>query len=94
MAASKLFMLVDRATTSRTFIFQNTKHARSLKEKLVRELSAFCGEYHLMKFHVETRSKTTILWHKLTVNSLASLAHLEPSTPRLDTGKLCQGPRR
>ena len=66
MAASTLVMLVDRATTSRTFIFQNTKHARSLKEKLVRELSIFCGEYHLMKFHVETRSETMILWHRPT----------------------------
>ena len=45
------------------------------------ELSIFCGEYNLMKFHAETRSESMILWHglvKLTVNSLASLAHLEP----------------
>ena len=68
MAASTLVMLPDpdRATKLRTLIFQNTKHARSLKEKLVRELSIFCGEYHLMKFYAETRSETTIFWQRPT----------------------------
>ena len=66
MAAFTFVMLVDRATTSRTFIFQNAKHARSLTEKIVWEMSIFCGEYHLMKFHAEIRSGTAILWHRPT----------------------------
>ena len=49
------------------------------KKKIVKEsweLSIFCGEYHLMKYHAETRSETTILWHSPTqVKSLAYLAH-------------------
>ena len=83
-------MLVDRATTSLTFIFQNTEHADSLKEKLDRELGIFCVEYYLMKFPCDVLNPSIFLTSqevkirfcdigllKLTVNSLASLAHLK-----------------